>query len=85
MTGAGIVPPERSGSNLAELLARWLIILGLVLVLAGLLWPWLAKLGLGRLPGDIVIERENLRLYLPITTSLLISLALSLILWLLNR
>ena len=66
-------------------MARWLIILGLVLVLAGLLWPWLAKLGLGRLPGDIVIERENLRLYLPITTSLLISLALSLILWLLNR
>ncbi|HEX5794698.1 MAG TPA: DUF2905 domain-containing protein [Geminicoccaceae bacterium] len=66
-------------------MARWLIILGLVLVLAGLLWPWLAKLGLGRLPGDIVTERENLRLYLPITTSLLISLALSLILWLLNR
>jgi Protein of unknown function (DUF2905) len=66
-------------------LARWLIILGLVLVVTGLLWPWLGKLGLGRLPGDIVIERENLRLYLPLTTSLLISLALSLILWLLNR
>jgi hypothetical protein len=65
--------------------ARWLIILGLVLVLTGLLWPWLAKLGLGRLPGDIVIERENLRLYLPLTTSLLISVLLSLILWLLNR
>lgn len=66
-------------------MARWLIILGLVLVLTGLLWPWLAKLGLGRLPGDIVIERENLRLYLPLTTSLLISVLLSLILWLLNR
>jgi hypothetical protein len=66
-------------------LARWLIILGLVLVVTGLLWPWLGKLGLGRLPGDIVIERENLRLYLPLTTSLLISLALSLILWLLKR
>jgi Protein of unknown function (DUF2905) len=65
--------------------ARWLIILGLVLVLTGPLWPWLAKLGLGRLPGDIVIERENLRLYLPLTTSLLISVLLSLILWLLNR
>jgi hypothetical protein len=65
--------------------ARWLIILGVVMVLAGLLWPWLGRLGLGRLPGDIVIERENLRLYLPLTTSLLISLALSLILWLLNR
>jgi hypothetical protein len=66
-------------------MARWLIILGVVLVLAGLLWPWLAKLGLGRLPGDIVIERENFRMYLPITTSILISIVLSLILWLLNR
>ena len=66
-------------------MARWLIILGVVLVLAGLLWPWLGRLGLGRLPGDIVIERENFRLYLPLATSLLISLALTLILWLLNR
>jgi Protein of unknown function (DUF2905) len=66
-------------------MARWLIILGLVLVAAGLLWPWLGKLGLGRLPGDIVIERENFRLYLPITTSILVSIVLSLVLWLLNR
>jgi Protein of unknown function (DUF2905) len=66
-------------------LARWLIILGLVLVVAGLLWPWLGRLGLGRLPGDIVIERENFRLYLPITTSIVVSIVLSLILWLLNR
>jgi hypothetical protein len=65
--------------------ARWLIILGVVLVVVGLLWPWLSRLGLGRLPGDIVIERENFRLYIPITTSILISLVLSLILWLLNR
>jgi len=66
-------------------MARWLIILGAVLILAGLLWPWLGKLGLGRLPGDIVIERENFRLYLPIATSILISVVLSLILWWLNR
>ena len=66
-------------------MGRWLIILGVVLVVAGLLWPWLGKLGLGRLPGDIVIERENFRLYLPITTSILVSIVLSLILWLLNR
>jgi hypothetical protein len=65
--------------------ARWLIILVVVLVVAGLLWPWLGRLGLGRLPGDIVIERENFRLYLPITTSILVSIVLSLILWLLNR
>jgi hypothetical protein len=66
-------------------MARWLIILGIVLVVAGLLWPWITKLGLGRLPGDIVVERENFRLYLLITTSILVSVALSLILWLLNR
>lgn len=66
-------------------MARWLIILGVVLVVAGLLWPWLGRFGLGRLPGDIVIERESFRLYLPITTSILISIVLSLILWLLNR
>lgn len=66
-------------------MARWLIILGVVLVLAGLLWPWLARLGLGRLPGDIVVERDDFRLYIPITTSLLISIVLSLILWLINR
>jgi Protein of unknown function (DUF2905) len=66
-------------------MGRWLIILGVVLVVAGLLWPGLGKLGLGRLPGDIVIERENFRLYLPITTSIVVSIVLSLILWLLNR
>jgi hypothetical protein len=66
-------------------MARWLIILGVVLIVAGLLWPWLGKLGLGRLPGDIVIERDNFRAYIPITTSIVISVVLSLILWLLNR
>ena len=66
-------------------LARWLIVLGVVLVVLGLLWPWLTKVGLGRLPGDIVVERDNFRLYIPITTSLLISVVLSLILWLLGR
>jgi hypothetical protein len=55
------------------------------LVAAGLLWPFLSKLGLGRLPGDIVIERENFTFYLPLGTSLLISVVLSLIFWLLGR
>ena len=59
--------------------------LGIVLIVAGLLWPWISRLGLGRLPGDVVVERENFRLYLPITTSILISVVLSLILWFLNR
>jgi hypothetical protein len=66
-------------------MGRWLIIFGVVLIAAGLLWPLLQKIGLGRLPGDIVIERENFRLYFPIVTSLIISVVLSLVLWLLNR
>jgi len=65
--------------------SRVLIIFGLILVALGLLWPFIAKLGLGRLPGDIVIERENFRLYLPLTSSLLVSAVLSLILWFVNR
>lgn len=66
-------------------MARLLILLGVVLVVLGLTWPWLQKAGLGRLPGDIVIERGNFRLYLPIATSLLVSAVLGLIVWLLNR
>ncbi len=66
-------------------MSRLLITLGLVLLAAGLLWPLLQKLGLGRLPGDIVVERDNVRLYFPLMTSLLISIVLTLILWFLNR
>lgn len=66
-------------------MARFLVILGLVLVIAGLLWPWLSRLGLGRLPGDITISGEYGALYIPITTSILISLVLSLVLWLISR
>ena len=66
-------------------MTRLLIVFGLVLILLGLLWPLVPKLGLGRLPGDIVIERENFRFYLPLATSLLVSVVLSLVLWLLNR
>ena len=66
-------------------MSRLLITLGIVLLVAGLLWPWVQKLGLGQLPGDIAIERENFRLYFPIATSLLISVLLSLIFWWLKR
>ena len=65
--------------------SRILIALGLALVAAGLLWPVLEKLGLGRLPGDIAMERDGFRLYLPIATSLLISAVLSLLFWLFRR
>jgi hypothetical protein len=64
---------------------KWLIAIGLLVVVIGFLWPYLGQLGLGRLPGDIVIERENFRFYFPIVTSLLASIVLSLIVWLINR
>lgn len=64
---------------------RWLIGVGLLLVALGLLWPWLGRFGLGRLPGDLVIEGERFRFYVPLATSLLISLAASVLLWLLRR
>jgi hypothetical protein len=66
-------------------MARFLIVLGLALLVVGLLWPYLSKLGLGRLPGDIVIERENGTVYVPLATCLLLSLLLSLVLWVVNR
>jgi UDP-N-acetylmuramyl pentapeptide phosphotransferase/UDP-N-acetylglucosamine-1-phosphate transferase len=66
-------------------MSRLLITFGIILIAVGVLWPWLQKLGLGRLPGDIVIERETFRIYVPIMTSLLISFVLSVLLWWLNR
>ncbi len=59
-----------------------LIILGLLILVMGITWPWLSSLPIGRLPGDIVIERENFRLYLPITTMLVASVVITLIIWL---
>ena len=64
---------------------RGLIILGIVLLVVGLTWPWLQKIGLFRLPGDIVIERENFRLYFPITSMIILSVVFSLLLWLFRR
>jgi hypothetical protein len=64
---------------------RWLIAIGLILLVAGLLWPWLAKLGLGRLPGDIRIEREGFSFYFPLMTGLIVSVVLSIILWILRK
>jgi hypothetical protein len=68
-----------------SLVSRTLIVTGLLVAAAGVLWPWLGRLGLGRLPGDIIVQRENFTFYAPIATGLLISLVLSLILWLLGR
>jgi len=64
---------------------RLLIVLGLLLLIAGLAWPWLTKLGLFRLPGDIVIERDNFRFYFPITTMIIVSVVVSLLIWLFRK
>ena len=64
---------------------KTLIALGIVIVLVGLGWPWLSKLPLGRLPGDIVVDRENFKAYFPITTMVLVSILLSGLLWLLRK
>jgi hypothetical protein len=66
-------------------MSRWLILCGLVLVVLGIAWPWLSKLGLGQLPGDIHIEREGFHFFAPLTTGILISLVISLILWIFRR
>jgi hypothetical protein len=80
-------PAEGQMPNRQRLMdiSRILIILGLVLVAAGFLWPFIMKLGLGRLPGDIAIERDGFRLYIPIMTSILISAVLTLLFWLFRR
>lgn len=62
-----------------------LIYLGLAVIVVGLLWPWLAKIPLGRLPGDIVIDRPGLKVYIPVTTMILVSLLLSLLAWLFRK
>jgi hypothetical protein len=64
---------------------RALIIIGLAITSVGLVWPWLSRLGLGRLPGDIRIETESGGFYFPLMTCLIISVVLSLVLWLIRR
>jgi len=66
-------------------MARFLITLGIIIVLAGLAWPLLAKLGFGHLPGDIRIERDGFTLYIPLTSGLIVSVVVSLVLWLLQK
>ena len=66
-------------------MSRFLITIGVVLVAAGLLWPLLSRLGLGRLPGDIAIRGEHGGFYFPIVTCILVSLVLSLIFWLAGK
>lgn len=64
---------------------KLLITVGIAAILLGLFWPWLAKLGLGKLPGDIIVKRDEFTLYLPVTTSILVSIVLSLLFWLFRK
>jgi hypothetical protein len=64
---------------------RLLIGIGLVLVLAGIAWPLLSRIGLGRLPGDIMVQRGSTSFYFPLVTCIVISIVLSALMWLLNR
>jgi hypothetical protein len=66
-------------------MARLLITLGVLLVVAGLAWPLLSKFGLGRLPGDFRIERDDFTFYFPLTSGLIVSALISLVLWLLRK
>lgn len=60
---------------------KTLIVLGIVILLAGLGWPWLSKLPFGRLPGDIIIDKPGFKMFFPITSMLLVSGLISLIMW----
>lgn len=66
-------------------MSRILILIGIAIVVIGVLWPWLSKLGLGRLPGDIVVRREGFSFYFPIVTCLILSAVASLLFWLFRR
>ena len=64
---------------------KTIIYIGILIIAIGLLWPLITKLPLGKVPGDIAIKKEGFQLYFPITTMILISLVISLILWLLKK
>lgn len=64
---------------------KFLLIAGAVLLIVGVLWPWISKLGLGRLPGDIAVEKEGFSFYFPIMTSIIVSILLTLLFWLFRK
>ena len=66
-------------------MAKWLVIIGIIFILAGVAWPWLSRLGIGHLPGDISIQRKGFSFYFPITSSIVISLVLSILFWIFRK
>lgn len=76
---------SRAPKSGVAIMAKWFVIIGIVFILVGVAWPWLSKLGIGHLPGDIYIERKGFSFYFPITTSIIISLVLSLLFWIFRK
>ena len=66
-------------------MAKWLVIIGIIFILAGLAWPLLSRLGIGHLPGDIYIERKGFRFCFPVTTGIVISVVLSIVFWIFRK
>ena len=66
-------------------MAKTLVTIGIILIVIGLCWPLLQKLNLGRLPGDFFFKTESLKFYFPLTTCIIISLALSILLWIFKK
>jgi len=64
---------------------RALIVIGLVLLVAGIAWPWLSRLPFGRLPGDFSVERENFSFFFPLGTSIVVSIVISVLIWLFRK
>ena len=83
-TKRGCAPHPSYGYDIA-IMAKWLIIVGIIFILIGVAWPWLSRLGIGHLPGDIYIERKGFSFFFPVTTSIIISLLLSILLWIFRK
>lgn len=66
-------------------MTKLLVIIGIFFILVGVAWPWLSKLGIGHLPGDIYIERKGFSFYFPITTGVIVSVVLSLLFWIFRK
>ncbi|WP_205635034.1 DUF2905 domain-containing protein [Legionella parisiensis] len=67
------------------MIQKILIILGVILLIIGIFWPFIKNIGLGKLPGDIIIHKNNFTFYFPITTCIIISLIIMLIFWFFNK
>lgn len=64
---------------------KGLIVAGVIILITGIFWPWVSKLPIGRLPGDIIVDRPNYKFFFPITTMVLLSIILSVVIWLIKK